>query len=303
MPVFEQGYRPYTGPVRRGSRALAIAWESFRPRLRWWIWLMMFPFLFWPYLVIGGFAYAILMVGVQPPPLPNVPDVAFARGDPFRRMISAIMGNSGTAFWEVQNDGFKWAGPVVVCAVACAGILAADRRTNALHLYFSRPVSRRDYLAGKVLVVCAFCAMLTLVPTLLLWLECAALQPSWDYVAGTWWVPFSVTAAALLYALWTSGLVLLLSSLLDRPVLIGTVAILSYIFLAGLGNALSRSMDDQRWLAMVPHYAIGAVTAPLFGLDVPEWLPLPLCLVTAVGFPALAYAVVVRRLRAVEVVT
>lgn len=305
MPIFEQGYRPYLGPIRRGSRARAIAWESFRPRMRWWVWLLAFGFAWWPWIVVAGVAYFALVGGMtQPGGGFSEPDTAF----PYRghalptSFVQALLAGSGTHFWTILNVAFSFSGPVVLAAVSCAGILASDRRTGALQIYLSRPVRRLDYLLGKTMTVCAFSLIVTLLPALALWIECAALQSSFDYVRSTWWVPLSVTLACAIYTSWVAALVLLVSSLVDRPALIATTVIFVYLFLLGLGNVLASALREQRWLALVPHYALGGVTAPLFGLSLPEWLPAPLCLPMAVGFPLLAFVVVVRRVRAVEVV-
>ena len=306
MPIFEQGYRAYTGEVRKGSRALAIAWESFRPRMRWWVWLVAFVFMWWPFLILGGVTYLVLMQGL-PMTLPAqaTAATAFSTSGPLQlpRFISAMNGSDGWPFWEVLNDAFAATGPVVLPAIACAGILSSDRRTGALQIYFARPVTRLDYLAGKMLAVAAFCSILTALPTLALWVECAALQTKLSYVGDTWYVPFAVLGASALYTLWSTALILFVSSLLDRPVLIGTIVIFGYLFLLGLGEVLSHSLDDKRWLALVPHYALGGLTAPLFGLALPDWLPLHLCVPMGLAMPALWLLVAVRRLRAVEVVT
>lgn len=306
MPIFEQGYRPYTGPVRRGSRALAIAWESFRPRMRWWIWLVTFCFLWWPYLILAGITYVVLIFQQQIGQARFQPaTLAFESGGPLDppRYIAGVLAGSAANFWEILNDAFASSGPVVLAAVACGGILASDRRTGALQIYLSRPVRRLDYLAGKVLAVAGFCSLLTTIPTLLMWGECAALHPSFDFVKATWWVPFSIVGASIVYVVWVAGLVLLLSSLLQRPVLVGTIAIFLYLFLLGLGAILAEALGDLRWRLLCPHYALGGVTAPLFGLGTPEWLSLPLAAIHAIGVPLACFAVVVKRLRAVEVVT
>lgn len=304
MPIFAQGYRAYTGPVRRGSRALAIAWESIRPRMRWWVWLLLFLFLWWPYLIFGGMTYMVLFMGIKMGKGLPMPDVVFEnlRSQPGAMFLAGMTTNDGRGFWDLLNLAFAATGPVVLPAIACAGILAADRNTHALQIYLARPVSRLDYLVGKVLAVSAFSALLLGLPSLALWAECAALQPGLDWIAATWWVPFSIVAASLVYTMWAAGLVLLASSILSRPVLIGAVVIFIYLFLLGFGEALGRAVD-KAWFAVVPHYAIGAVTAPLFGLRTPDWLPMHYCVLTAFGFPALCFFVVVRRIRAVEVVT
>lgn len=303
MPVFEQGYRPYTGPVRRGPRAFAIAWQSFRPRLRWWVWLLMFPYMFFPHLLTAGFVYAFLMLDVRIPSDAATSVVAFSVNDPFSRLWGSIASLRPGLWWELLQTGFAGTGPVVVAAVTCAGILSADRRANALHLYFSRPVTRRDYLAGKTLTVIAFTSMVSFLPAILVWGEAVALQKEFADAMRIAWVPLSIVAASAVYSLWAAGLVMLFSVLLDRPVLAAISAIGTFLFLAMVSAACTSAFDDRLWRCLSPSYALGGFTAPLFGMDTPDWLPLPLCAVHAIAVPALCFTVVVRKLRAVEVVT
>ena len=44
-----------------------------------------------------------------------------------------------------------------------AGLIANDKRANALQIYFSKPISRRDYMIGKLGVLVFFLALPTLV--------------------------------------------------------------------------------------------------------------------------------------------
>ena len=63
-------------------------------------------------------------------------------------------------FWWAM-EGAAWSN-ILIPAVLCAGVLASDRRTGALQLYFSRPVTRHEYLVAKGLTVAAFCGLLLL---------------------------------------------------------------------------------------------------------------------------------------------
>lgn len=306
MPVFEQGYRAYTGPVRRGSRALAIAWESVRPRMRWWVWLLAAAFSFFPYVVFAVLVYIVTMSEAAQAGFARTPSKVafeqFARVDP-RTVLGFLNGDTTSFYWEILATSGMSGAYVFLPAIACAGILAADRRTGALQIYFARPVTPADYFAGKLLATAAFSSILTVVPTLGIWAEACLLGADPGYVLATWTAPFSIVLASAAYAAWAAGLVMALSSLISRPVVVGIAAVFAHLFLMGLGGSLSEVFDDKRWLALSPPFAIGGATAPFFGLDLPEWLPMPLCLVNAVGLPALGLGLVVRRLRAVEVVT
>ena len=49
-----------------------------------------------------------------------------------------------------------------------AGLISLDRRANALQIYLSKPLTRAEYIAGKLAILAAFLTAVTLVPALLL---------------------------------------------------------------------------------------------------------------------------------------
>jgi ABC-2 type transport system permease protein len=55
---------------------------------------------------------------------------------------------------------------LIVALYAGAGLIAEDRRTGALALYLSKPVSRVQYVLSRVVVVAVYTAMFTLLPAL-----------------------------------------------------------------------------------------------------------------------------------------
>lgn len=306
MPVFEQGYRRYEGPVHRTSRALAIAWESIRPRMRWWVWLLLFFSMFWPYIVFAAVTFFALMtdqpLDISRIKLSNVVFERFGQPDP-ARLLAILKNESGILFWEVLHNSMLVGWPLYLTAIAASGILAADRRTNALQIYFARPVSRRDYFAGKLLATAFFTSLVTLLPTLLLWIETAALSTDRMYILRSAWMPLSVIAASSIYALWCAAIVMFWSVILSRPAVVALAAVFSFLFLHGLGGLLAGAADMKAGLVASPAYAIGGATAPLFGLTTPEWLPWLHCFAAAVLFPAALLWFVGWRIRAVEVVT
>ena len=56
-----------------------------------------------------------------------------------------------------------------------AGLIAADRRANALQLYLSKPLTRWEYVAGKRAILFGFLVLVTFVPavSLLLRVDCS----------------------------------------------------------------------------------------------------------------------------------
>lgn len=59
---------------------------------------------------------------------------------------------------------------ILLAAMAGAPLIAEDRRSGSLPLYFSRPITHFDYVAGKMLTVSWFLSLLLIVPPVLIFL-------------------------------------------------------------------------------------------------------------------------------------
>jgi len=309
MPVFEQGYRRYVGERSRASRVLPIAWENMRTRMRWWSWalLLFVTLVFGPY---GVYAVLIFvqtigaaMFGGDAVIAAAPPGMAFGRAGPFQpgAVLGLINGSPLGLVWELLDHASL--ASVIFPGVVASGLLASDRRTGALQIYFSRPVTRLEYLFGKVVACASFVALTTVVPCLLLWIETVAFGSTSSYTWRTWVAPFVIVGASGFYALWTVALVLAYSSLMRRPALVAIVAIFTNLSLEGICNVLALSLDDKAWHVIRPSYAIGTLTAPLCGLTVPDWINPAAALGIGLVLPLALLAFVAARIRAVEVST
>src|SRR4030095_2009638 len=55
-----------------------------------------------------------------------------------------------------------------IAVYAGSGLIASDRRANALQIYLSKPLSRVEYVFGKLAVLLAFLLLVTWVPAIVL---------------------------------------------------------------------------------------------------------------------------------------
>jgi ABC-type transport system involved in multi-copper enzyme maturation permease subunit len=305
MPVFEQGYRKYVGVKSAKPRAFAIAWENVRPRLRWWVWLLIFLLLIMPFSMLVFFVLIRANFVNQPfPPSGAAPQrfVAFEMTGPTPTvMMEAFRASSLSFYWNVL-DTFS-VQSVILPAVACAGLFAADRRTGALQIYFARPVSRLDYLMGKVMAGAFFVSLTTVLPAILLWILNISFGSVSSFTWQTWIAPLAILGGSAFYALWTLGLILSLSSVMRRPAFVGITAIFVFWVAEALGKILSHTFRDRAWSVLQPTRAIGTMTTALFDVDLPSWMNVPTAFGIAVGIPLALLAFTWWRIRAVEVST
>ena len=79
-----------------------------------------------------------------------------------------------------QQDFFVF----IVTIYVGAGLIANDRRANALQIYLSKPLMRTEYIAGKAAVLFAFLLLVTWVPAILLLLHPGAVRRQLRVPAG-----------------------------------------------------------------------------------------------------------------------
>jgi ABC-2 type transport system permease protein len=173
VPIHGQGYR------RRGAVA-AVSGFRFAPITRLAVrqvamrrmLILLLAVSFAPILIAGG-----LLVFV----LARFPDFA-ALAPPLPELF-------GLGLLVLQ-------GPFAILVTVWGGtaLVADDFRTGALLVYFSRPLTRLDYVAGKLAVVVALNLAVTAVPLLLLWLMAAALHASEMGKHGLSFLPVAIVA-------------------------------------------------------------------------------------------------------------
>ena len=101
----------------------------------------------------------------------------------------------------------------VVVGLVAPSLISRDLRAKAWLVYFTRPVSRFEYIAGKGLVLAAIIGGITLLPALALWLMGVLVSPSVWVAAATWDLPLKLIASSFVLMVPTALLALAYSSL------------------------------------------------------------------------------------------
>src|SRR5690606_36270775 len=129
-------------------------------------------------------------------------------------------------------------------AMVAAGLVAEDRRTGAMELYFSRPLRRHDYVAGKLLAAGLVPAATLVLPFALLWLFAIGMAP--PAAAGELWgLLLPGLLGALVAAATLTATILGLSALGERGRTVGVIYVVGMLVLTSLGDELSD--NGHRW--------------------------------------------------------
>ena len=204
MPILEQGYEPFRGTLKRGrGRFLSIAVAALRRNRRWYVWVLLLLSL-----LFGSVKeYFLLFMVYVPAALfrvdPNDIPPFFRAFAEHPRFYSDMM--STQAFWAL-----------VMGITVGAGEIAEDLRTGGLVFYLGRPVTRLDYILGKVVAVSVAILLVTLLPLTVLFLAQALFEGNWRWIADHWRVIPAATAFAVLLCVFVSGLVLGVSAVARR---------------------------------------------------------------------------------------
>src|SRR4029453_4622528 len=94
-----------------------------------------------------------------------------------------------------------------------AGLIANDRRANALQIYLSKPLMRTEYSAGKAAVLFFFLLLITFVPAIFLLLVQVMFAGNFQFLRKNLFLFPAITVSALLQVLLATFTMLALSSL------------------------------------------------------------------------------------------
>ena len=171
---------------------------------------------------------------------------------------------------------------VMVIGLIAPPMISQDFRSRAFLLYFSRPLTRGEYLLGKLASVWAYLSVISTLPSLALYVLGVLLSPSLNVVTATWDLPLRIVAASVVLMLPTSVLALCFSSLTQESRYAGFAWFASWILgwftfgAATAGDALSAQMSGGRmgremvleqspWTHVSLYHTLGRVQSWVFG--------------------------------------
>src|SRR4030095_1185210 len=228
MPIHDQSYRRYTGLRAVAGRSwLVIAWAAIRTfmRKRMFMGLMLFA--------LAPFIVRAVQLWISA----NYPQ-------------ASILTPSAETFREFleQQDFFVF----VITVYVGAGLIANDRRANALQIYLSKPLMRSEYILGKVAVLFSFLLLVTLIPALLLLLLKVLFDGNFTFLRNNLFLIPAITIGALVQVILASFTMLALSSLSKSARYVGVLYVGITFFTSAIYGSLYAITGSSRvsWISI-----------------------------------------------------
>ena len=281
MPIYDQGYRRYEAraPLHQ-IRFWPITREALRLILSKRAFLGLLAVSCLPFLIRVGHIYVVT----------RFPEAG------------RVLPVDGRLFGEFLNTQIWFT--LLLSIFGASGLIANDLRTGAILVYLSRPLTRRDYVLGKLGVPLALNLAVTLVPGLALYGVALSLAPDQFLQWELAWLGPAIVVHALVISLFV-GLLSLAVSALSRSARVAGLGFFGLMFgLEMVRLVLQHGFGRSEAMLVSLQADLRSLGVALFGLTNNElamhWAA-PAALLLVVGLACLA--ILRSRVRAVEIVT
>lgn len=204
---------------------------------------------------------------------------------------------------------------VMVVGLIAPPLISQDVRSRAFLLYFSRPLTRGEYLLGKLATLWVYLAVISTLPALTLYVLGVLLSPNLSVISATWDIPFRIVAASAVLMLPTSVLALCFSSLTQESRYAGfawfAVWVLGWFTYGAAtsaetmnaqqaayrsGQPMPLVAEQSSWTHVSLYHTLGRVQSWVFGFA--EFRDVLVSTVILSGVTVLALMILLRRISA-----
>ena len=280
MPIHDQSYRHYGGARAAPGRSwLVIANAGIRTMLRKRVFMGVLIFAWTPFVVRAVQMYISANY-------PQTASLLKPTAETFRQFLE-------------QQDFFVFVTTIYVGA----GLIANDRRANALQIYLSKPLMRTEYIAGKLAVLVSFLAFITFVPAMLLVMLDVMFDGNFSFLKANFFVIPAITVASTLEIMLVAFTMLALSSLSKSARYVGILYVGITFFTTAIYGVLYAITGSSRvsWISVGAN--VTQVVDVVFRMKPRYATPWQVSLLVILGLIAVSISVLERRVRGVEVVT
>jgi ABC-2 type transport system permease protein len=214
--------------------------------------------------------------------------------------------------YKVTGTGQAYADFMLAQAAICALLLAfagstligSDYRQGGMVFYLSRGIGKWHYIVGKLLTIAAVVTIVTTVPALILFIEYGTLSNSLDYFVDNPRVLTGIVGYGAVLAVVQSLMIFAIAAWVPRTVPLVMTWLGLFVLLKGLADAM-RAIDGNRyWLLLGFWDNMHRLGRWCFGsLDENKIPSAGWCLMVLTALCAISLVLIVRRVKAVEVVS
>lgn len=277
MPIHDQGYRHYAGQREQRSRVWwVIARAGLMERLRERRMLGLLLVAWVPFLVRSVQMYAAA----------NFSQASFL----------APSAQTFREFLDQQNIFVFF-----ISIFVGAGLIANDRRANALQIYFSKPLTRLEYITGKLVVLALLLGAVTWLPGILLLLIQTMFAGSTAFLRANLFLFPAITLFAAIQVFLASFAMLALSSLSRSRRFVAIMYTGVVFFTAAMYQALQR-ITGRSWAWLSPQDTLDVIADAIFRIQRPPAIPVPVAFLAVAVLIGASIWILERRVRGVEVV-
>jgi ABC-2 type transport system permease protein len=216
--------------------------------------------------------------------------------------VSSVLG----ATRETYRTFFDWQATFVffITIWAGAGLIANDKRANALQIYLSKPLTRSEYIAGKASILVVFLTLVTWVPAMLLLVLHMLFTGSLDFIRANMVLFPAITIYSIVQVMLATFTMLALSSLSNSSRFVAILYAGAIFFTDAVYGVLYAVTGStaMSWLSLGANMRqVGNIAfrmRPLY----PD-TPWQVSLLMVVGMIAVSLVILERRVRGVEVVS
>ena len=251
MPIYEQTYREYTG--------------TYKQRFRWWIIIqqevkLLMKSRFFRLTLLATLLHFILRLMVI-----TIYDIIAQ--DP-NSSLAAFFSNvenlevNALMFYEfLRVQTFL---VFIVLLFAGSGMICNDVKNNLMEIYFSKPITWRDYALGKILGLSLIGFVHSLIPATILLAMHVLMLPRWDTLkdSATWLL--ASTGYSMIVVLPTALVVLASSALIKSKNFAAVSVLMILIANSTLGLTLGSVLRDENYFIVSLPMAINRVGQHFF---------------------------------------
>lgn len=279
MPIHDQGYRRYAGSKAAVGRGWAVITRNGVRSLfakRAFVGLLL---LAWTPFVVravqvyiaANFAQAAALLGVK--------------ADTFRDFLD-------------QQSAFVF----FITIYVGAGLIANDRRANALQVYLSKPLTRAEYVAGKAAILFVFLSLVTWAPAIALLFVQIMFAGSFAFIRDNIFLLPAITLFSVLQVLLATMTMLALSSMSKSSRFVGVMYAGLMFFTAAVFAVVREITSSSAMLWISPTAALEQIGDAIFRMPLSYAVPPAVAFLSIIGLIVISALILERRVRGVEVV-